>query len=369
MKVKKFTAKTMSDAMQLIRKEMGTDAIILQSKTVKKGGVFGLLQQKYIEVIAALDEEPLPEEPRHVKDDVPFPIAKAKPDQSVLREIQQLRQLVMTQGRQSSDGYPIHFQHAYDYLLKQEVAPKLAKIWIDKLVEFFDERTDMALEEIKEQLVHMLHTELEPMMGNKHISEKRIIQFVGPTGVGKTTTLAKVATKYMLEEKKKIAFITLDTYRIAAIEQLKTYARILQVPLEVAYSVQDYEQALRKFADYDVVFVDTPGRNFREVQYIQELKQLTKVKAEQVATYLVLSLTAKAEDVSDIFTQFNALPIEQVIFTKMDETLTYGSVLNILLQGQISLAYVTNGQDVPDDLIIPSSHWLSERILGAYEDV
>lgn len=368
MKVKKFTAKTMPDAMQLIRKELGTDAIILQSKTVKKGGLFGLFQQKYMEVVAALDEDPLPKEPQPVVERKPRHLEEVKTDTAVLEEIQQLRQLVMTQSGQSTENYPVHFQHAYDYLRKQEINPALAANWVEQLIEDFGERTDMYLGEIKEQLLQIMTAALEPVMQKERMTGKRIIQFVGPTGVGKTTTLAKVATKYMLEEQKKVAFITLDTYRIAAIEQLKTYATILKVPLEVAYSVQDYEQALSKFADYDIIFVDTPGRNFREVQYIQELKQLTKVKADQAATYLVLSLTAKAEDITDIFMQFNALPIEQVVFTKMDETLSYGSVLNIMLQGQIPLAYLTNGQDVPDDLLTPSSQWLSEQVLGAYGD-
>ena len=102
---------------------------------------------------------------------------------------------------------------------------------------------------------------------------RKIIQFIGPTGVGKTTTLAKVAAQSILEHEKKIAFITADTYRIAAIDQLKTYARILNVPVEVAYSIEDYKNALNKFQDYDIIFVDTAGRNFRDVKYVQRTER------------------------------------------------------------------------------------------------
>src|SRR5699024_7200672 len=125
---------------------------------------------------------------------------------------------------------------------------------------------------IKEQLRQEIESMLTVEPG---ISFKRqVIQFVGPTGVGKTTTLAKVAALTMLKYKKKVAFVTTDTYRIAAIDQLKTYAKILNVPIRVAYSLADYEAALKEFATYDHIFVDTAGRNFRDPKYVRELKQM-----------------------------------------------------------------------------------------------
>src|SRR5699024_5525665 len=163
---------------------------------------------------------------------------------------------------------------------------------------------------------------------------------VGPTGVGKTTTIAKVAAKLMLEDTKKIAFITTDTYRIAAIEQLKTYARILNIPVEVAYNVKDYQQALKKLEGYDLILVDTAGRNFRDAKYIRELQENTG--NSEVATYLVLSLTAKPKDLNDIYDQFYQIPLEAVIFTKLDETTQYGSMLNIAVTKEIGIAYVTD---------------------------
>src|SRR5690606_7134176 len=140
-----------------------------------------------------------------------------------------------------------------------------------------------------------------------------------PTGVGKTTTIAKVAAKLMLKKQKKVAFITTDTYRIAAIEQLKIYARILNIPVEVAYNVDDYKQAIQKLSNYDVILVDTAGRNFRNPVYIKQLKELMG-NVDHIATYLVLSLTAKPKDLQDIFIQFEEIPLKEIIFTKLDET-------------------------------------------------
>src|SRR5699024_12633559 len=125
--------------------------------------------------------------------------------------------------------------------------------------------------------------------------------------------------------KKEVAFITMDTYRIAAIDQLKTYARILDVPIEVAYSLDDYKQALQKFQQYDYIFVDTAGRNFRNLQYIQELKQLLTIDERRVETVLTLALTAKSHDISDIYSQVRPLGIKKIVFTTVDDTLTYCS--------------------------------------------
>src|SRR5699024_3955733 len=165
----------------------------------------------------------------------------------------------------------------------------------------------------------------------------------------------------MLVDQKKVAFITTDTYRIAAIEQLKTYARILDVPVEVAYTLEDYHEAIKQFSAYDLILVDTAGRNFRDDKYIQELQQSVDSNTQ---TYLVLSLTAKPNDIIDIDKQFQYLSINEVIFTKLDETLQYGSMINIALKSQVGIAYLTNGQDVPDDLIRPNANIVSHYIIN-----
>ena len=160
-----------------------------------------------------------------------------------------------------------------------------------------------------------------------------------------------------------MAFITTDTYRIAAIEQLKTYARILNVPLEVAYNVDDYKAAIAKLSDYDVILVDTAGRNFRDSKYITQLTNLID-EVPGIFTYLVLAITVKPKDLHDVFEQFKQIPLKEVIFTKVDETTQYGSMLSITLLNNIGIAYLTNGQDVPDDLIKPDPTSIGKLIVG-----
>ena len=158
----------------------------------------------------------------------------------------------------------------------------------------------------------------------------------------------------MLNQRKKVAFITTDTYRIAAIDQLKTYAKILNVPIEVAYNLEDFKRAADRFSHYDIVFIDTAGRNFRNEQYVKDLGNIIDFSNE-LETYLVLSLTSKQTDMDAIYRQFSTIPIKQVIFTKADETATYGSMINFIQRNQIAPFYITNGQNVPDDIVRATS--------------
>lgn len=184
------------------------------------------------------------------------------------------------------------------------------------------------------------------------IQSKYVVLF-GSTGAGKTTTLAKLAASSMLTEHKKIAFMTTDTYRIAAVEQLKTYAELLQAPFEVCYSKEECLKALEKFAEYDHVFIDTAGRNFKEEQYITELQEMIPFESG-LQSFLVLSASAKYEDMKQVLKQFSGVPVNQFIFTKTDETASLGSVFQVLSESRIGAAYLTNGQDVPEDILSAS---------------
>lgn len=167
-----------------------------------------------------------------------------------------------------------------------------------------------------------------------------------------------------MKKKKKVALITTDTYRIAAVEQLKTYAKILNIPLEVVYSMEDFQKAKNQFIHYDLVLVDSAGRNFRNALYVKELEKVIDFKHE-AENYLVLSLTGKYRDMKAIIEQFSLVPIKQIIFTKQDETDTYGAMLNMMFEQGKGVAYVTNGQNVPDDIVESSNDWIIQTILGA----
>ncbi|WP_227935827.1 flagellar biosynthesis protein FlhF [Alkalihalobacillus deserti] len=369
MKVKKYTANTMHDAMKTIRSELGDDAVILNSKEIETGGFLGFFTKKQIEVIAAIDptinRRPVrtrePAVSKKIVQSSTQTIASAT-QSSLINEINQLKELV--QGLNDNKGsdekeYPEPFQSIDNHLRSQGVSSNvrlkalkhLMKNWYDQTV---IERVKV---DVNQDLKSYLQASLEKIPIGGISFDKKIINMVGPTGVGKTTTIAKLAAHCVLKKQKKVALITTDTYRIAAVEQLKTYAKILNIPLEVAYSIDDFKRATGQFEHYDLVLVDSAGRNFRNQLYVEELNKVIDFK-ENAETYLVLSLTSKYEDMKDILHQFNLIPINKVILTKKDETSTYGAMLNIPLELGKGIAYVTIGQNVPDDLVETSVPYL-----------
>ncbi|MGP4040281.1 flagellar biosynthesis protein FlhF [Gracilibacillus sp. D59] len=368
MKVKKFKGSTMPEVMQVVRKELGADAVILNSKVIHEGGFLGLFKKRKIEVLAAIDQTKLPKKKNivHKKVTEPKPEVNTKnlsPNQEdVLKELREMKQW-MQKNATKDLTFKLPYQLAYDHLMKQEVDQEIAYELIDSIQERFN-NDDIEESKIWDQLSF----EIKHRIANKgtfggEIFDKQFIHLVGPTGVGKTTTIAKLAAHCVLNRRKKVAFITTDTYRIAAIEQLKTYSKILDVPIEIAYNVDDYKKAKEKFQDYDFVFVDTAGRNFRDEKYIKELGKIVDLNHD-VNTYLVLSLTTRAKDLEDIYKQFDKIPIKQLILTKKDETITYGPVLNLCLKYKIGVAYMTNGQDVPDDIEEASIEQIAKLIVG-----
>lgn len=372
MKVKKYIAKTMIEAMKEVRSELGSEAVILSSKEVPHGGFLGMFKGKQIEVVATLDPDPIPEKNIDSKKAEPDSKAVTAPEnkdegENILHEIDQLKKMFERQRLTAVGGYASVYGDMLYYLTDQELLPSLAEEIVDVVTTYHEENnikpsTELALRDTKREIEKRL---IQVSMRHDVQHDQQVIHFVGPTGVGKTTTLAKVAAKNILKEHKKIAFITTDTYRIGAIEQLKTYAQILSVPVKVSYSLHDYKQALNDFSNYDMIFVDTAGRNFRDDDYVKELEEQIQVKMK---VYLVLALTAKQKDILEIYEQFNHLPIKEIIFTKLDETNQYGSILNLALKHNLSVAYLTNGQDVPEDLLQPTPQLMTQYILGGYED-
>lgn len=363
MKIKKYKAKTMADAMKQIKSELGADAIILSNKEIKTARFLGLFKQKAVEVVAALDKSPNRKEP--IVEQQRFEQTFVDDQQSkVLAEIKQLKTMIHSQVK-ADNRIPEEFLAVYNYLLAEDINKELAAELVEESALLKQKGSPYSIKHLVTEVIENRFANIDtPGISYK----KQIIQFVGPTGVGKTTTLAKVAAHSMLHFHKKIVFITTDTYRIAAIDQLKTYARILNVPIEVAYSKSDYHRALEKYKNYDLIFVDTAGRNFRDERYIDELKKIIDTDSMNIETYLVMSLTAKERDVTGIYNRFKQLDIEKVIFTKLDETSTYGNIFNICLPEKKGVAYITNGQDVPDDIVEPDRKYIANLVVSRYED-
>ncbi len=379
MKVKKFQAANMSEVMNQIKSELGTDAVILNSKAIYSGGFLGFFKKKSFEVIAAIDpdihderalvrKEKVRKVERSLNHAAPAKVSekivqlsKENGQDKVLDELIELKKIVKKLNVQH-DTRPLHehIQFVVDTLHHQEILQH----YIDDIIIVLSEelaQREMTMAECveltKDYLVEQLSHNPVTLFTRKYVN------VVGPTGVGKTTTLAKLAAERVLKHHKKVAFITTDTYRIAAIDQLKTYAKILNVPIEVAYNSEDFQKALEKFAHYDTVFVDTAGRNFRNKEFVVDLQNMISFD-EEMETYLVLSLTSKQKDMDDIFNQFSLIPISYFIFTKMDETASYGSILNMMMTYKIGTAYITNGQNVPDDILKMTPTTIVESIFG-----
>ncbi|MGO4887763.1 flagellar biosynthesis protein FlhF [Anaerobacillus sp. MEB173] len=371
MKIKKYIANSMPEAMKKIRRELGNDAVILNSKEVETGGFFGFFMKKNIEVIAAIDPTPvISKKPIKIEKKKQYiePISNQELDRrtkdahgreknnELLLEIQQLKQMVKDISSDSvnisGDDYPLPLKKMNKYLTDQDIGPDIRiRIMNYLLKKWYSNDEEMKSDqEIKEWLEEVFTTILAPLNMGGIDYKKQFVNFIGPTGVGKTTTVAKIAAISVLKHKKKVALITTDTFRIAAVEQLKTYANILNIPLEVAYNIEDFLRAKEQFADYDLVLVDSAGRNFRNEVYVEELKKIINFDHE-METYLVLSLTSKYQDMEAIINQFSSINIEKVIFTKKDETYNFGTMINLLTKQNVGLAYITNGQNVPDDII------------------
>lgn len=394
MRIKRYEAPTIQEALMKVKKDLGPEAVILYTKTFRKGGVLGLFGKPMAEITAGVDLNllddmskkksiaavappiidrgevavrkaeiavtPSNQQPMGTLDPARAKVKalqrelnemKTSSVASVLRDLNQ-----MDAASLLSDG----FAKLKKKLAKQEVEDFLVQKIIKGMI---SEKIDPEKpEELFRWLDRFVASTLKIAAPSPMANFQKVIAFVGPTGVGKTTTLAKLAARYSLMERKKVAMVTADTYRIAATEQLKTYGRIMGIPVEVADSADDIGRILNKYKNMDLVLVDTAGRSPSSDDQLDELKQfIAKSQADEI--HLVLSATTKYFDMIRIIERFgSAVPINRMIFTKLDETRFYGAFLNLMNNFQIPLSFYSVGQNVPDDLEVPEIHSLSERI-------
>jgi len=203
--------------------------------------------------------------------------------------------------------------------------------------------------------------EKDILVSKKNLSGRVVL--VGPTGVGKTTTIAKLAGRLALIEKKKVGLITVDTYRIGAIEQLKTYAEIMNIPFEVVITMKEMEEAIERMKDCDVVLIDTTGRSYKNAMQISELRAFVQ-KANPTYISMVISATTKNSDIKSILKGYSELEYDNIIITKLDETNVYGSLYNIVKTANKPVNFITIGQNVPDDIMVPTKEEVANFILG-----
>ena len=419
MKVKKYIVDSMPDALQKIRTELGKDAVIINTKEIRVGGFLGMFTKKKVEVVAATDSNPesaasarttpsplagaavrppvaaptpkvapsiaMPSPSALVAKPEPRPsfvpvaapsvasIAEGKED-ALLQEMKQMKEMMQRLASAQAGtsvavlpAMPAAFEAIRSRLVEQDVLPELATSLVEETMLAFEDREGVSAGEAyaaaKARIVELLtRRPIEQIR-----QDARIVHFVGPTGVGKTTTIAKLAAEQALKFRKSIGLITSDTYRIAAIDQLRTYASILNVPLEVVFSAHDLAKALERMQDRDMILMDTAGRNFRNEMAVSELQSLLRTE-ERKDTFLVLSLSMKYSDMKAVTENFYRFGVEKVLFTKADETATLGSIVNLLHDFPLSLSYVTDGQNVPDDINIADARNMANELVGEPHD-
>ncbi len=308
--------------------DLGDDAVIISDRYIDEGGLLKFFKKKKREVIAAIDDQAIDEEVQIIETEETEEIEKIEEKQKK-EEKQNLRlNFDMEELFENIDINKDVQKDFYNYCRINGLKEKDVNKFV--LNEFLWEQVKNNVE-INENL------------------ENKIVSFIGPTGVGKTTTIAKIAAKESIGNNKKVALITIDTYRIGAVEQLKTYADILNIPLEVVIKKEDMQKALKKFSTYDLVLIDSTGRSYKNGEQIDELKEYIS-GIVNMSTYLVISLTTKYRDVKAIIDSYSTVGFDKYILTKIDESSGYGNILNIARYIHKPLSYICTGQNVPDDI-------------------
>ena len=386
--IKKFQGKTEAEAVESAKKELGNNVVIMNVRNVKRKGLFSFLMPQQVEVTVALEEEqariPVPrrDEPKAqpLVDALALKQTSAgkteneivsqddrkenRVDNSAIEEKldnlhilleQQLQKPEETKNEPAEEEKESEMERfmklLYNTMLMNEVSEQYANQIIDEIEKINKPNMpfDYALANTYQKMILKFGKPIGITPAQKG---PKVVFFVGPTGVGKTTTIAKIASKFSVEGGRKVALLTADTYRIAAAEQLRTYANILEVPFRVIYSTEEVEQSLKDFKDYDFVLVDTAGhshQNEAQREAMNGFIHSVDGRAEK-EVFLVLSATTKYRDLISIADTYAAMTEFKLIFTKLDETTTLGNLLNLKLHTGASLSYVTCGQNVPDDI-------------------
>jgi flagellar biosynthesis protein FlhF len=366
MRIKRFEAKNMTTALRMIKDELGPEAVILSARSLRKGkGFFGSLKYAGVEVSAAIDNEmPRAKKPRGLTAKDPY-------RRSNMGRVDGTNSAV-GRGQFTKSGYPATDQRPksgyrkrkkpvsrsgnsalsslYQQILLQEVDRGIASELIEEVKRIPAAEDLLANGDIKSHLSAILEDMGVMVDQNAIVSAKQtIMAFIGTTGVGKTTTVAKLAALQTNQSKKSVGLITVDNYSIVAMQQLSTYARIIGVPLLKAVNAGELKKAVKEFKDKDIILIDTPGINPQDPEQIQELKTSLS-KTTGVQTQLVLSATTKEKDCIAISEALKEIGVHSILFTKTDESSVFGNIVNVLIRTSMPLSFLCGGRHVPDDI-------------------
>lgn len=395
--IKKFTAKTEAEAIETAKKELGENLVIMNVKSVKKKGFLGLFKSSLSEVTVALEEEREQDRTSQLfraKKETTGPLvpdsvwekkekvvrqetanvsinaitSSEETGKAIVEKLDGLQNLLQKQLSKSeeekredikeevknqfiSDETMTFIKLLYNTMIENEVKDSYANELIGEIQSKGkpDMQMDFVLSNVYQKMI--LKFGQAKLIGPAE-KKPKVLYFIGPTGVGKTTTIAKIASKFCVEEKKKIALLTADTYRIAAAEQLRTYANILEVPFRVIYTPEEILQSVEEFRDVDYILVDTAGHAHQNEEQKQAILGFIHSTDDSIdkEVYLVVSATTKYRDLVGIADAYKEVDNYKLIFTKLDETTALGNMYNLRLYTGASLSYVTCGQNVPDDI-------------------
>ena len=364
MNIKKFIAGDAHEALKLVKRDMGPEAVILSTKTISSSSKNGGRRKHKIEVTAAVDyEAPVvtatdPTGARGGLQKLEFELAEIK-TALLCADAGNTLTPEFFFNRELRDKYT-NFK---TFGLKPEIIRELMQH--GNQADRKSEKTYSRL--LQESLVHVL-SRIHVDEGGLYHKGRRIYTFIGPTGVGKTTTLAKLAASSSIQRGEKTALITLDTFRIAATAQLQTYARIMGIPLEVAVDSDDLQKAVDKHNDCEKIYIDTAGRSPNNKREIEELKKCLGVD-EDIHPFLVLSANTEYQSLLNAEKRFGAVPYKSYIFTKLDETQDISTVVNFLISRRRPVSFFTTGQQVPEDIEIASKKKLATLLLSGMSEM
>lgn len=392
MKIKKYTASTEQEAILQIKEELGKDALILNIKKVQPKGIFKIFNKPSVEVTAAYEEKVQDNDTNDVQKDLDVQKEKIignalemQRNQSIQnlernleKKIGNLEGILNIISAKLSNYETISdkndkqiynnkvIQVMYDNMIQNEVLPTITKKILAGLDEIIDKNinhTNLAIKTAYDRIIEVIGKPRPITLQNK----PEIVVIMGPTGVGKTTTIAKLSSYFILEKNKSVGLITADTYRIAAVEQLKIYSSILGLETEVIYSENELEEKFNKLSEKDIIFVDTAGRSHKNNEQLEELSLLLN-HMKNCTKYLVLSMTTKFSDLKNILDIYSKISDYNIIFTKADETITKGVILNICYLTGKPISYITDGQNVPDDIEIMKPEDIAKSLLGSIDN-
>jgi len=409
--VKRFIVTTLPEAMEQIRKEMGTNAMIVSSRKIRAKGFAGLLGKMVYEVVAAIEQsEQHPVEAQKMK--TPVAAVQLEPQAGALiqaRGAESYRKVASAAATQKSpnvssrtsspprtatEELPSAQQSGPIVNQLQEIRSMLTAILIDgdgqharrdeplaqltelwsatgmsrNLIERFVTSVSSSGTQDKLNLTTQGRTFLTEVLekpGQPRLirADDRVVGFLGPTGVGKTTTIAKLAARARLKEGRKVGLLTVDTFRVAAAQQLKTYADILGLPFVVARDHEELRTGMELLADCDLVLIDTTGRSFLDVRQAEDMKQLLAPLRFDLS-YLVLSMSGRVTEAMATARSLEVVGYHALLFTKLDEAVMPTLAVSIVADTGLPLSYLAAGQHVPDDLQIADSRWLAEQLTG-----